>query len=152
MFVICIVIVYCSLCPSPYTCMDWDTGYACILQLMHILSRGIVDQPRSQGFCRETVTRDPGKIRFIVPKFWEKNCMRSEPQPYSTVLQYGCVALRMWFFPQNFRTIKWILPGSSSPSHREGPETEVDCWLVYILDGKASFKMIVLRLNRKKTR
>ena len=39
---------------------------------------------------------DPGKIRFIVPQFWEKNRMRSETQPYSTVLQYGCVALRMW--------------------------------------------------------
>ena len=41
------------------------------------------------------------------------------------LLQYGCVALRMRFFPQNFGTIKRILPGSSSPSHREGPETEV---------------------------
>ena len=51
--------------------------------------------------------------------------MRSETQPYSTVLQYGCVALRMRFFPQNFGTIKRILPGSSSPSHREGPGTEV---------------------------
>ena len=40
--------------------------------------------------------------------------MRSETQPYSTVLQYGCVALRMR-----------ILPGSSSLSHREGPGTEV---------------------------
>ena len=51
--------------------------------------------------------------------------MRSETQRYSTVLQYGCVALRMRFFPQNFGTIKLILPGSSSPSHREGPGTEV---------------------------
>ena len=42
------------------------------------------------------------------------------------VLQYGCVALRMRFFPQNFGTIKWILPGSSSPCHREGPGTEVE--------------------------
>ena len=42
------------------------------------------------------------------------------------LLQYGCVALRMRFFPQNFRTIKRILPGSLSPSHREGPGTEVD--------------------------
>ena len=25
---------------------------------------------------------DPGKIRFIVPKFWEKNRMRSATQPY----------------------------------------------------------------------
>ena len=41
------------------------------------------------------------------------------------LLQYGCVALRMRFFSQNFGTIKRILPGSSSPSHREGPGTEV---------------------------
>ena len=45
------------------------------------------------------------------------------------LLQYGCVALRMRFFPQNFGTIKRILPGSSSPSHREGPGTEVE-WLL----------------------
>ena len=51
--------------------------------------------------------------------------MRSETQPYSTVLQYGCVALRMRFFPQNFGTIIGILPGSSSSSHREGPGIEV---------------------------
>ena len=41
--------------------------------------------------------------------------MRSETQPYSnliqTALQYGCVALRMRFFSQNFGTIKRILPG-----------------------------------------
>ena len=41
------------------------------------------------------------------------------------LLQNGCVALRMRFFSQNFGTIKRILPGSSSPSHREGPGTEV---------------------------
>ena len=40
-------------------------------------------------------------------------------------VEYGCVSLRMQFFPQNFGTIKRILPGSSSPSHREGPGTEV---------------------------
>ena len=42
------------------------------------------------------------------------------------LLQYGCVALRMQFFPPNFGTIKQILPGSLSPSHPEGPGTEVD--------------------------
>ena len=31
----------------------------------------------------------------------------------------------MRFFSQNFGTIKLILPGSSTPSHREGPGTEV---------------------------
>ena len=56
--------------------------------------------------------------------------MRSETQPYSTVLQYGCVALRMRFFSQNFGTIKLVLPGSSSPSHRKGPGTEVDRFIL----------------------
>ena len=40
-------------------------------------------------------------------------------------VEYDCVALRMRFFSQNFGTIKRILPGSLSPSHREGPGTEV---------------------------
>ena len=40
-------------------------------------------------------------------------------------VEYGCVSLRMRFFSQNFGTIKRILPGSSSLSHREGPGTEV---------------------------
>ena len=40
-------------------------------------------------------------------------------------VEYGCVSLRMRFFPPNFGTIKRILPGSSSPSHREGPGIEV---------------------------
>ena len=51
--------------------------------------------------------------------------MRSGHNRIQPLLQYGCVALRMRFFSQNFGTIKRILPGSSSPSHREGPGTEV---------------------------
>ena len=51
--------------------------------------------------------------------------MRSATQSYCNTVEYGCVSLRMRFFPQNFGTIKRILPGSSSPSHREGPGTEV---------------------------
>ena len=51
--------------------------------------------------------------------------MRSATQPYCNTVEYGCVSLRMRFFPQNFGTIKRILPGSSSPSHREGPGIEV---------------------------
>ena len=51
--------------------------------------------------------------------------MRSAMQRYCNTFEYGCVSLRMRFFPQNFGTIKRILPGSSSPSHREGPGTEV---------------------------
>ena len=34
----------------------------------------------------------------------------------------------MRFFSQNFGTIKRILPGSSSPSHCEGPGIEVACF------------------------
>ena len=43
----------------------------------------------------------------------------------ANTVEYGCVSLRMRFFSQNFGTIKRILPGSSSPSHREGPGIEV---------------------------
>ena len=75
------------------------------IYLFYIIIKLAKIQPRSQGLRGETVTKT-GKIRFIVPKFWENNRMRSETQPYSTVLQYGCVALRMRFFSQNFGTIK----------------------------------------------
>ena len=51
--------------------------------------------------------------------------MRSATQPYCNTVEYGCVSLRMRFFSQNFGTIKRILPGSSSPSRREGPGIEV---------------------------
>ena len=51
--------------------------------------------------------------------------MRRATQPYCNTVEYGCVSLRMRFFPQNFGTIKRFLPGSSSPSHREGPGIEV---------------------------
>ena len=76
----------------------------------------------------ESGDEDPGKIHFIVPKFWEKNRMRSETQPYCNTVEKGCFLLRMRFFPQNFGTIKRILPGSSSPSYREDPGTEVGFW------------------------
>ena len=72
-----------------------------------VRSKNNQKQPRSQAFAVRRWRR-PGKIRFIVP---EKNRMRSETQPYSTVLQYGCVPLCMRIFSQNFGTIKWILPG-----------------------------------------
>ena len=52
--------------------------------------------------------------------------MRSATQPYCNTVEYGCVSLRMRLFSENFGTIKRILPGSSSPSHREGPGIEVD--------------------------
>ena len=51
--------------------------------------------------------------------------MRSATQPYWNTVEYGCVSLRMRFFSKNFGTIKRILPGSSSSSHREGPGIEV---------------------------
>ena len=34
------------------------------------------------GPSRGDGDEDPGKIRFIVPKFWEKNRMRSATQPH----------------------------------------------------------------------
>ena len=59
--------------------------------------------------------------------------MRSATQPYCNTVEYGCVSLRMRLFSQNFGTIKRILPGSSSPSHREGPGIEVGVKPLYIL-------------------
>ena len=56
-------------------------------------------------------------------------------------VEYGCVSLRMRFFPQNFGTIKRILPGSSSPSHREGPGIEVGFQLRTTLNGM-DFKFV----------
>ena len=57
--------------------------------------------------------------------------MRSAIQRYCNTFEYGCVSLRMRFFSQNFGTIKRILPGSSSPSHREGPGIEVDVVVIF---------------------
>ena len=65
--------------------------------------------------------------------------MRSATQPYCNTIEYGCVSLRMRFFPQNFGTIKRILPGSSSPSHREGPGIEVACFRD--IQGQRSIRM-----------
>ena len=68
--------------------------------------------------------------------------MRSATQPYCNTVEYGCVSLPMRFFPQNFGTIKRILPGSSSLSHREGPGIEVDD--VYILFTSSFCKYLIL--------
>ena len=51
---------------------------------------------------------------------------RLATQPYCNTVEYGYVSLRMRFFSQNFGTIKRILSGSLSPSHREGPGIEDD--------------------------
>ena len=51
--------------------------------------------------------------------------MRSATQPYSTVIAIRLCRTAHAIFSQNFGTIKRILPGSSSPSHREGPGTKV---------------------------
>ena len=53
--------------------------------------------------------------------------MRSETQPYSTV-----IAIRLCRTAHAIGTIKRILPGSSSLSHREGPGTEVVIKTVHI--------------------
>ena len=82
-------------------------------------------QPRSQGLRGETVTKTLVKFVFSFQNFGEKIACAVRHNRIQPLLQYGCVALRMRFFSQNFGTIKRILPGSSSPSHREGPGTEV---------------------------
>ena len=82
-------------------------------------------QPRSQGLRGETVTKTLVKFVLSFQNFGEKIACAVRHNRIQPLLQYGCVALRMRFFSQNFGTIKRILPGSSSPSHREGPGTEV---------------------------
>ena len=82
-------------------------------------------QPRSQGLRGETVTKTLVKFVLSFQNFGKKIACAVRHNRIQPLLQYGCVALRMRFFPQNFGTVKRILPGSSSPSHREGPGTEV---------------------------
>ena len=89
-------------------------------------------QPRSQGLRGETVTKTLVKFVLSFQDFGKKIACAVRHNRIQTVLQYGCVALRMRFFSQNFGTIKRILPGSSSPSHREGPETEVGHGIVLV--------------------
>ena len=54
------------------------------------------------GPSRRDGDEDPGKIRFIVPKFWGKNCMRSETQPYSTVIAIRLCRTAHAIFPPKF--------------------------------------------------
>ena len=83
------------------------------------------EQPRSQGLRGETVTKTLVKFVLSFQNFGEKIACAVRHNRIQPLLQYGCVALRMRFFPQNFGTIKRILPEYSSLSHREGPGTEV---------------------------
>ena len=82
-------------------------------------------QPRSQGLRGETVTKTLVKFILSFQNFGEKIACAVRHNRIAITVEYGCVSLRMRFFSQNFGTIKRILPGSSSPSHREGPGTEV---------------------------
>ena len=83
-------------------------------------------QPRSQGLRGETVTKTLVKFVLSFQNFGKKIACAVRHNRIAITVEYGCVSLRMRFFSQNFGTIKRILPGSSSPSHREGPGTEVE--------------------------
>ena len=82
-------------------------------------------QPRSQGLRGETVTKTLVKFVLSFQNFGKKFACAVRHNRIAITVEYGCVSLRMRFFSQNFGTIKRILPGSSSPSHRESPGTEV---------------------------
>ena len=73
--------------------------------------------------------------------------MRSATQLYCNTVEYGCVSLRMRFFPQNFGTMKRILPGSSSPSHREGPGIEVEIPFFLVSTFATNAKIVNERLG-----
>ena len=83
-------------------------------------------QPRSQGLRGETVTKTLVKFVWSFQNFGKKIACAVRHNRIQPLLQCGCVALRMRFFSQNFGTIKRILPGSSSLSHRGGPGIEVE--------------------------
>ena len=82
-------------------------------------------QPRSQGLRGETVTKTLVKFILSFQNFGKKIACAVRHNCIAITVEYGCVSLRMRFFSQNFGTIKRILPGSWSPSHREGPGIEV---------------------------
>ena len=90
-------------------------------------------QPRSQGLRGETVTKTLVKFVLSFQNFGKKIACavrHNRIQLYCNTVVSHCACD---FFSQNFGTIKWILPGSSSPSHHEGPGTEfgvvpVVCW------------------------
>ena len=69
-----------------------------------------VGQPRSQGLRGETVTKTLVKFVLSFQNFGKKI-------PCAVRLQYGCVALRMQFFSENFGTIKWILLNYHAQAH-----------------------------------
>ena len=95
------------------------------MPLFRALAKNMAPQPRSQGLRGETVTKTLVKFVLSFQNFGKKIACAVRHNRIQPLLQYSCVALRMRFFSQNFGTIKRILPGSSSPSHREGPGTEV---------------------------
>ena len=92
-------------------------------------------QPSSQGLRGETVTKTLVKFVLSFQNFGEKIACAVRHNRIQPLLQYGCVALRMRFFSQNFGTIKRILPGSSSPSHREGPGPRLEQYKLWLLWG-----------------
>ena len=73
-------------------------------------------------------------VKFVLSfqNFGKKIACAVRHNRIATTVEYGCVSLRMRFFSQNFGTIKRILPGSSSPSHREGPRIEVDSYQILV--------------------
>ena len=81
----------------------------------------------TQPYCNDCNTVEYGCVSLRM-RFFSHNRIAmiaiQLTQPYCNdcnTVEYGCVSLRMRFFSQNFGTIKRILPGSSSASHREGP-------------------------------
>ena len=104
--------------------------FTIILAVLPSAIIGIASQPRSQGLRGETVTKTLVKFVLSFQNFGKKIACAVRHNRIAMTVEYGCVSLRMQFFSQNFGTIKRILPGSLSPSHREGPGTEVDRFYV----------------------
>ena len=93
------------------------------LQDFHVPAE--INQLRSQGLRGETVTQTLVKFVLSFQNFGEKIACAVRHNRIAIQFEYGCLTAHA-IFSQNFGTIKRILPGSSSPSHREDPGIEVN--------------------------
>ena len=86
--------------------LKWKSNHFCA-SVTRANRVGVFVPTSIPGPSRWDGDEDPGKIRFIVPKFWGKNRMRSETQPYSTVIAIRlCRTAHAIFFPKfwNYKT------------------------------------------------
>ena len=89
-------------------------------------------QPRSQGLGGDAVTKTLVKFVLSFQNFGKKIACAVRHNRIAITVEYGCVSLRMRFFPQNLGTIKRILPGLR-PQHVLFPTINNNCKLYIVL-------------------